>query len=271
VSTQSQAEQAEIKRRTIKSEERPLESGLTDAAVDPAAATSVLPVRLNVGCGSTTPEGWINIDNSPTMWLAQRPVLWRFARRLRLVPADMDDAPRWAARVLLANAVRRLPLATASVDAIYASHFLEHLPRDDAVLFLREARRLLRADGLIRIVVPDLASIVDHYLQARRDGDARAADEMFENLWVVDKGLMRYPHWFRPLKAWLRTDVHRWMYDEASLRALLEEAGFIEILARGYLETEIPGLSVVESAVRLQDAACLEARQPPPIVTPATP
>jgi predicted SAM-dependent methyltransferase len=219
-------------------------------------------VRLNVGCGSTTPAEWINIDNSPTLWLARRPLAWRLGRLLRLIPADMEDAPAWARSIVYANALRGLPFDTGSVDAIYASHFLEHLSREGAGRFLKEARRLLRPGGLIRIVVPDLAAIVELYLRARECGDPHAADSLFEDLWVVDKGLERYPSWFRPLKAFLRTDVHRWMYDEASLRALIEEAGFLEVQSRGCLESAIPGLETVESAGRLLDAVCLEARQP---------
>ncbi len=218
--------------------------------------------RLNIGCGSTVPATWTNIDNSPTMWLAQRPVLWKLARRLGLAPADMDDAPRWAKQVLLADATRRLPFAAGSVEVIYASHFLEHLSRDDAGRFLREVRRLLQPGGIVRLVVPDLAAIVGLYSEALAGGDDSAADSFFENLWVVDKGLARYPAWFRPLKAFLRTDVHQWMYDAASLTARLSETGFVDIRPRGYLESDISCLPDVESEPRLQSAVCLEARQP---------
>jgi SAM-dependent methyltransferase len=234
------------------------------ALARPAAPQAAPPLRLNVGCGSTAPATWINIDNSPTVWLAQRPWIWRIARRLRLAPDDMLDAVRWADRIVRADATGGLPFAAGSVDAIYASHFLEHLSRDEAVSFLGEARRLLRPGGLLRVVVPDLTQIVAVYHQASAAGDEHAADTFFENLWVVDKGLTRYPRWFRPLKAFLRTDVHRWMYDRASLTALLGQAGFVQIEPRRFLESDIPALPDVESAFRLEGAICLEARQPGP-------
>jgi predicted SAM-dependent methyltransferase len=234
------------------------------AGPDRHCRLSPVPCRLNVGCGSTVSPAWTNIDNSPTMWLARRPWLWRLARRLRLVPADMADASTWAREVLVADAVRGLPFPSGSVDVIYASHFLEHLRREDARAFLREARRLLRPDGVLRLVVPDLAAIIELYRQARVERNPQAADEFFENLWVVDKGLGRYPRWFRPLKAFLRTDVHHWMYDEASLSALLAETGFVSIRRCGYLESEIDCLEEVEQPVRLENAVCLEARQPGP-------
>lgn len=228
----------------------------------PEGGAAIRSLRLNVGCGSTVPSTWTNIDNSPTIWLAQHPLPWRLARFLRLVPADMADTPRWAPRVILADARRYLPFPSGGVDAIYASHFLEHLSRGDAARFLREARRLLRPGGLLRIVVPDVASLVEGYRQARAAGDRSAADRLFDNLWVVDKGLSRYPVWLQPLKSFLRTDVHRWLYDEASLTALLEEIGFVEIRRRCYLESEIPEVEQVEDPDRLQGAVCLEARNP---------
>lgn len=219
-------------------------------------------VRLNVGCGSTVSPAWTNIDNSPTIWLAQHPLPWRLARFLRLVPADMADTPRWAPQVLLADARRNLPFPSGGVDAIYSSHFLEHLSREDAARFLSEARRLLKPGGLIRIVVPDLAAVVEGYRQERAAGDPHAADRLFDNLWVVDKGLGRYPVWLQPLKSFLRTDVHRWLYDEASLSTLLAEVGFIDLRRCRYLESEIPGVEQVENPERLHRALCLEARNP---------
>jgi predicted SAM-dependent methyltransferase len=236
---------------------------LRRAGPEGGAAGSFL--RLNVGCGSTAPPTWTNIDNSPTIWLAQHPLPWRLARFLRLVPGDMEDTPRWAPRVILGDARRDLPFPSGCVDAIYTSHFLEHLSREDAARFLREARRLLRPDAVIRIVVPDLAEIIEGYRRDCAAGNPLAADRLFNNLWVVDKGLDRYPAWFQPLKAWLRSDVHKWLYDEASLTALLAELGFVEIRRRGYLESEIPGIEEVEDRDRLRGALCLEARNPRPV------
>lgn len=39
---------------------------------------------------------------------------------------------------------------------VYASHMLEHLSLDDRSRALREIRRLLAPEGLVRLVLPDL-------------------------------------------------------------------------------------------------------------------
>jgi predicted SAM-dependent methyltransferase len=93
------------------------------------------PVLVNIGCGRIVHPAWLNFD---------------------LVP----DVPG----VLPLNANRGIPLATASVDACYSSHFLEHLSYADAQSFLREQYRVLRPGGVIRVVVPNLETACLNYL-----------------------------------------------------------------------------------------------------------
>lgn len=62
---------------------------------------------------------------------------------------------------------RALPFSDNFVARIYASHVLEHLNDAQLTHFLGEAYRVLRPNGVIRIVVPDLQLFVDSYL---RDG-----------------------------------------------------------------------------------------------------
>ena len=48
----------------------------------------------------------------------------------------------------------RLPLNNESVNLIYCSHTLEHLEEDKAIHFLSECLRILKSEGVMRIVVP---------------------------------------------------------------------------------------------------------------------
>jgi predicted SAM-dependent methyltransferase len=50
----------------------------------------------------------------------------------------------------------RLPFPDESVGVAYCSHTLEHLFPDHALKLLREIHRVLRSDGVARIVVPDV-------------------------------------------------------------------------------------------------------------------
>jgi len=42
---------------------------------------------------------------------------------------------------------------------------LEHLDREEAKLFLREALRVLKSGGIIRLVLPDLGKLIKEYFE----------------------------------------------------------------------------------------------------------
>ncbi len=67
-----------------------------------------------------------------------------------------------------------LPFKDGSVDGCYASHLLEHLPRETARRLLLECLRVLRSGGVLRLAVPDLEVIVGEYLHVL--GRAQAGD-----------------------------------------------------------------------------------------------
>jgi|ERR1035437_933412 predicted SAM-dependent methyltransferase len=89
---------------------------------------------LNIGCGNKFHKDWTNIDiesNSPF--------------------------------VISYNLLNGLPFADEKFEVIYHSQLLEHFPREKALDFIKECYRVLKPDGIIRIVVPDLEYIVNEY------------------------------------------------------------------------------------------------------------
>ena len=54
-----------------------------------------------------------------------------------------------------------------SVDIILASHFLEHLNREEGAKFLMECYRVLKPDGLLRLAVPDAKLLAESYFEGR--------------------------------------------------------------------------------------------------------
>ncbi|ETR69785.1 MAG: hypothetical protein OMM_09304 [Candidatus Magnetoglobus multicellularis str. Araruama] len=75
-----------------------------------------------------------------------------------------------------------IPYADYSVDVVYHSHVLEHMPRQFAPVFIQECFRVLKIGGIIRVAVPDLERIVREYLknleQALND-DEQAANRLY--------------------------------------------------------------------------------------------
>lgn len=52
-----------------------------------------------------------------------------------------------------------IPVNDGEFDAVFSSHCLEHLHRDDVHRALREFRRVLRDDGSAIVIVPDLEGL----------------------------------------------------------------------------------------------------------------
>ena len=95
---------------------------------------------INAGCGGVYHKDWINLD---------------------FAPASSD--------VIACNILKGLPFPNASADAIYHSHVLEHLPRQEGTEFVRECARVLKPGGIIRIVIPDLEQLARNYLTTLAD------------------------------------------------------------------------------------------------------
>jgi 2-polyprenyl-3-methyl-5-hydroxy-6-metoxy-1,4-benzoquinol methylase len=181
---------------------------------------------IQIGCGQSPIAGWVNYDNSPSVRLAKLPpALIQLAGRLKLLDRQSIAYVSFcrANSIGHCNATRHIPWPDGSVEVIYSSHMIEHLDRQDADLFLREARRVLRPGGVIRLSTPGLKQLVSTYAD-QGDGD-RFIASLFT---CVDRP--------RSLLARLRDAFngprhHLWLYDETSLCALLERHGFHDATA----------------------------------------
>lgn len=90
-------------------------------------------ICLDIGCGRDKREGYIGIDR----YLGGD------------VIASMD----------------RLPFANDSVDEIYSSHALEHMPKNMIIPILREWSRVIKPHCVMQIRVPDLVWCCTKWLQ----------------------------------------------------------------------------------------------------------
>lgn len=89
-------------------------------------------VNLNVGAGHQQISGFISLDLDSD---------WYRARGRKFLEYNM----------LTDN----LPCAGGTVDNIYCSHVIEHLPDDVVLRFLGEAHRVMRDGATLRIACPD--------------------------------------------------------------------------------------------------------------------
>jgi predicted SAM-dependent methyltransferase len=111
--------------------------------------------RLNFGCGKRFAKDWTNIDFHSTH-----------------------------PQVKAVNLLNGFSFPDRSFDVVYSSHVLEHFTQDQALFLLQEAYRVLKPQGIVRIVVPDLEGLCKEYLRVLDlpDGDRKKNDQ-YE--WIV--------------------------------------------------------------------------------------
>ena len=109
---------------------------------------------------------------------------------------------------------------SASVDALYSSHNIEHIFPHEVPIALHEFNRVLRDDGFVVITCPDLVSVCE----------AVVNDQLMEPLYVSDAGpispidiLYGYRESIQQGKIYM---AHKTGFTYKSLLKAFQEAGF---------------------------------------------
>ena len=115
------------------------------------------------------------------------------------------------------------------VAAIYAEHFLEHLSLEDGLVFLQGCRRALASDGTLRLSTPNLDWVyATHY----RTGREIAGRERVQDCFQLNRAFHGWGHQF--------------LYNRATLEAVLRASGFALVTFHRYGESGIEQLRGLE-------------------------
>jgi SAM-dependent methyltransferase len=163
-------------------------------------------VVVNVGCGPR------NASKLPAYFDG-----WRQLR----VDIDASVEPD-----ILADLTDLSPIADASADALWAAHCVEHLYEHQVTIALAEFRRVLRADGFVCVIVPDLQTVANYLV----------ADRLHEPLYQSPAGPVT-PHdvffGYGPSIASGRTSMaHRCGFTPAMLQRSFQQHPFGELMLR---------------------------------------
>jgi SAM-dependent methyltransferase len=204
--------------------------------------------KINLGCGPQIVEGWINVDYSYGAKMAKIPFFSLMNRVLGIFSMT------WDKRIFLHDLRKPFPWGDATADVVYSSHTLEHLSREDGQRFLSECCRVLKPGGIIRILVPDLAVTVAHYLDGRTP-----ADRFVEGLGVL----------YTPGKSFLKRLLaplveypHKCHYDTSTLVAILDDIGF-DAMRQNAFESRITDIRAIELQDRTENAVVVESVKRP--------
>jgi predicted SAM-dependent methyltransferase len=162
--------------------------------------------KLELGTGALVTEGWLGSDLDP-----------RAAR----------DSGWAGATVIFLDAEQRFPFADGTFDYVHAEHMIEHLSYDSARSMLSECARVLRRGGRIRIATPDLSRLLALY----EHREEPSFEESSYVAWIAAT-MLGDPRRTNPvflLNNAFRAWGHAFLFDEATLRDVLQEAGFREV------------------------------------------
>ena len=195
---------------------------------------------VQYGCGLSAPPGWLNFDASPRLKLEQMPIIRHALKRTfgTIFPEN----------VLSGDIVAGLPVPDGASAGVYCSHVLEHLPREDVPVALHNTAKMLRPDGIFRLIVPDLRWRAEQYLQSATRAESGAADQFMDGCLLGKRAKLRGPPAI--LREYFGNSAHLWMYDFACIKQLLLAAGFSTIRRCEFGDAKDAMFSYVENRDR---------------------
>jgi predicted SAM-dependent methyltransferase len=158
-------------------------------------------LRLHIGSGPVRLPGWTNIDNQKY--------------------PGVDH---------VLDVTRGMPWKRGEAELIFAEHFIEHLSYDDGLRFLRECRRVLRPDGILRLSTPNLDWV--WHMQYHPGQWSDPSEAVRDAFWMN-----------KAFRGW----GHQFLYNLPTLEATLRAAGFAAVSPTKYGESQHESLRGLES------------------------
>jgi predicted SAM-dependent methyltransferase len=179
-------------------------------------------MKLHIGCGFQHYPDWINIDSS----------------------SDLKPKPD-----LIHDATKPFPYLNDSVDFIYNEHFIEHISVEEAVMFFKESRRLLKSGGVIRIATIDLDNLMRMHLPENSNWRKDAHLDVL--------GLSSIQTRAESFNIAMRRWGHQYVYNFEEISRRLKESGFTNISVHEFKKSTYPELCNIET--RLESDLIVEA------------
>lgn len=142
-----------------------------------------------------------------------------------------------------------MPLEEESCSTLFTSHMFEHIPHTKLERILIEFNRVLKKDGTLRILTPDLKKVAMAYVNEDKEWfkNAKLEDEnlrtdlgyggMFMNF-IVSPG-QDTALYSRNLNEFIAGYAHLYSYDFMMLKTLLERTGYYLVEEKKFCESEI--------------------------------
>jgi predicted SAM-dependent methyltransferase len=150
---------------------------------------------IELGSGGHRVPGWLHTDLSATA---------------HVLPLDVSHA---------------FPIDDRAFDYVYSEHMIEHITFEQGRAMIRECFRIMKAGAIIRIVTPSIGFLIRLFSCDRSELE----DQYIE--WAAKQFV---PNAQAPLPSFVFNNFvrqwgHQFIYDRATLRFVLSDAGFVDI------------------------------------------
>lgn len=157
-------------------------------------------IKLDLGCGGIKKKGFFGID--------------------AILGPNVD---------LEFNLENGIPFSNNSIAEIYSSHFLEHLSNKKALFLISEIKRVLKKNGKLTLVVPDLEKTINDFLKMSEKNKWNFGWE-----WIFGNQKKDY-------------EYHKTGFSKNRLKSILEENGFKKISVKN-INSKVP--SILAKAIK---------------------
>jgi hypothetical protein len=179
-------------------------------------------LRINLACGQFNQSGWIGMDSS-------------FSSRADVI---------WDLR-------KKLPLHDSSCSYLFCEHFLEHLVYpEETELFLSECRRILRKEGILRLILPDTKKFAVAYTNDDEIFLKKAAPEARSLLAALNAAAFGVPF-----------GEHYYLYDVDFVSELLYKNGFSKVRTSKFGEGCPASILDRKDKMRILESMYIEAEK----------
>jgi predicted SAM-dependent methyltransferase len=123
----------------------------------------------------------------------------------------------WRTGILCWDVTTGIPFRDSTATGIFSEHCLEHISQNQCLFVLKEIRRILRPNGIARIVVPDGELYCRLYIQAAEGQSVT---------WPYPSPRKNAMEQVNQI---MREHGHQFIYDYETLRSAMLEAGFRDV------------------------------------------
>jgi predicted SAM-dependent methyltransferase len=208
-------------RRKILGQDRRMKESYLDSTEHP---------KLHIGASDHLLDGWLNTDICPLK------------------------------EVMFLDATKKYPFTDSSFAFVFSEHMIEHVSRPDGILMLEECFRILRPGGVLRIVTPNLETIMGIYAKELSSQQQDYLDWM-SGAFTPDAPEASSAY---VINAFFRLWGHQFIYDESTLIVALKAVGFSRIKRFSLGESSFDSLRGLENVERYPagllefESICLE-------------